>query len=230
MLLYGCDNRDMIPNRDAIVELFKGLRAVEGVNRVGVTHWTFAGVVANPMVIADLAKINGLGHDNWTGVQVGLETASPRLVKKHMPYKTKPFSPEEYPRVIREGIRIMNENFYYPACTLIIGLPDETDEDVEETIAMVKQLKGARCILAPLLYVDYWKPERSLTFESMSSKQWELFRKCWVHNLSQINHLIWQATESFSPVTRISTMVLTKWATKRIMQHLRSVAYSRSHT
>ena len=40
MLLYGCDNRDFVPNRDAIVDLWKGLKGL-GANFIGTTHMTF---------------------------------------------------------------------------------------------------------------------------------------------------------------------------------------------
>lgn len=227
MLLYGCDNGDMIPNRDAIVELFQGIKSLPNVRSVGVTHWTLAGVVANPEVIADLAKINQLGNARWTGVQVGFETASVPLVRKHLWYKMRPFAPEEYPWLMTEGTKIMNENHYYPAYTLIIGLPGETDEDVQDTIHMVVSLEKADCILAPLLYVDCGNPKASMTFEAMSTKQWELFCLCWFHNLRQINDRILQATANFDPLTRAVTVALTKLGTKRVLQHLTDVTRTR---
>jgi radical SAM superfamily enzyme YgiQ (UPF0313 family) len=227
ILLYGCDNGDMIPNRDAIVELFQGIKSLPNVRSVGATHWTLAGVVADAKVIADLAKINHLGRSKWTAVQVGLETAAVPLVRKHLSCKTRPFAPEEYPWLIREGTRIMNENHYYPAYTLIIGLPGERDEDVQDTIQMVRSLEKEDCILAPLLYVDYGNPKTSMTFEAMSAKQWELFCLCWFHNLRQIDDRILGATANFDPVMRAVTLALAKWGTKRVFQHLTDVTRTR---
>jgi len=217
----------MIPNKDAITELLGGIKSLPNVRRVGVTHWTLAGVNANPQVLSELAEINRLGSSSWTGVQVGLETAAIPLVKKHLYFKMKPFTPEEYPLLIKEGTRIMNENYYYPAFTLIIGLPGETDEDVEDTIDMVNHLRNTHCVLAPLLYVDYMNPGKSMTFEGMSNKQWELFCLCWIHNLKQINDRVLQATANFDPVARAITLFLTKWGTKRVLQHLRNVTKAR---
>ncbi len=219
--LYGCESRDMTPNRDAIVDLYKGILSVRGIEKVGATHWTFAGVCADPELVSQLTKLNRLGPSNWLGVQPGLETASPRLVRKHMPYKVKPYSPEEYPDIIKEGIRIMNENYYYPACTLIIGQVDEDEDDLQETIDLVDELERTNCIMAPLLYVDYWKPERSATFGTMNKKQWELYYRCWVHNVRQFTDKIWLATQSFGATERLLTYGLTRAATWAIMKFLR---------
>lgn len=230
MLLYGCDNRQMIPNKDAITELFRGIKSLPNVKRVGVTHWTLAGVNANPEVLQELAEINHLNKDSWTGVQVGMETAALPLVKKHLYFKMKPFTPEEYSSIIKEGTRIMNANYYYPAYTLIIGLPGETDEDVQDTIEVVNYLRDFHCVLAPLLYVNYLNPEESMTFEGMSDKQWALFCLCWVHNLEQINNRVLQATANFDSMARAITLLLTKWGTKRVLGHLRDVTRSRERT
>ena len=40
MLLYGCDNKDFIPNQDAILDVWKGLKSI-GANFIGTTHMTF---------------------------------------------------------------------------------------------------------------------------------------------------------------------------------------------
>jgi radical SAM superfamily enzyme YgiQ (UPF0313 family) len=105
LTLYGCHNKDKWPNDDAILELYGALKQA-GARRIGATHWTFAGVRASPKLIERLSRINGLERGEWMGVQPGLEYASPRMVRKFMPYKVKPFSPEEYPETVREGIRI----------------------------------------------------------------------------------------------------------------------------
>ena len=56
MLLYGCDNRDFIPNRDAIVDLWKGLKGL-GANFIGTTHMTFSAVAADPTLMNKFLKL-----------------------------------------------------------------------------------------------------------------------------------------------------------------------------
>ena len=57
MLLYGCDNRDFVPNRDAITDLWKGLKGL-GANFIGTTHMTFSAVAADPTLMQQISQVN----------------------------------------------------------------------------------------------------------------------------------------------------------------------------
>ena len=134
MLLYGCDNRDFIPNSDAITDLWSNLKNL-GANFVGTTHMTFSGVAADPDLIHKISVINQQEKDNrWLATNLGIETVSPSMVKKHLGVKTKPFSTEEWGSVVVEGAKILNKNHwcYNNFSTIIIGWPDETPDDVQE--------------------------------------------------------------------------------------------------
>jgi len=224
LTLYGCDNRDKIPNEDAIVDLFTALKNA-GANKIGATHWTFAGVRAAPSLIARLSSINRLSPDSWMGVQPGLEWISPRMVRKFMPFKAKPYSPEEYPETVREAIRIMNQNYYYPAITLVVGHPLEEDDEVDmttefiETISVKDRFKG---IVAPLLYVDYYRPDRSMDYDMMNEHHWKLYYTAWKHNARQFTEDIWLATQSFGFLSRLGTVAGTYAVSSFIMRFLKS--------
>ncbi|MFB6132469.1 MAG: radical SAM protein, partial [Halanaeroarchaeum sp.] len=154
ILLYEFEGR-FEPNRAAVSTLFETLRAIDGIDMVGTTHVSLPAVVAAPELVEDIARINEYGPKRWGGVQPGIETASPRLIEKHMAAKPLPFEPEEWPRVVEEGFRILNDNYIYPAATLIVGLPGETEEDVRRTIDLVDRLDDTDSILAPLMFMDY---------------------------------------------------------------------------
>ena len=118
MLLYGCDNRDFVPNRDAIVDLWKGLKGL-GANFVGTTHMTFSAVAADPTLMQQISHINGQDRTGrWLATNLGIETVSPAMVKKHLGVKTKPFAPEEWGSVVIEGAKILNGNHWFPPTTL----------------------------------------------------------------------------------------------------------------
>ena len=68
-------------------------------------------------------------NGRWLATNLGVETVAPRMVKKHLGVKTKPFQPEEWGAVVREGCNILNKNHWFPALTLIIGWPDETPDE-----------------------------------------------------------------------------------------------------
>jgi len=210
LTLYGCENTEKLPNPNAIVELYQTLKAA-GAELIGATHWTFAGVRAAPELIRQLAEINGITKNGkWMGVQRGLEYASPRLVKRFMPYKVKPYTPEEYPETVRIAIKIMNQNHYYPACTLIVGHPGEQDDEVEMTIDLIRELSlehRVRGIFAPLLYVDYWNPSQTMTFHKMTLNHFRLYYECWKHNTREFMDRVWEATQSFGPIERLVSYV-----------------------
>jgi len=209
LTLYGCHSKDKWPNKDAILELYGALRGA-GAHKIGATHWTFAGVRAAPELVAELSRINGLHDGGWMGVQPGLEYASPRMVKRYMPYKVKPFTPDEYSETVREGIKIMNRYHYYPASTLIVGAPDEEPDEVQMTIDLVETLSSKdkiHGIFAPLLYVDYYRPEQTMDYNKMNEGHWRLYYACWKHNVREFREKIWVATQSFGPIEKLVSIV-----------------------
>ena len=140
MLLYGCDNKDFIPNADAILNLWNGLKSV-GANFVGTTHMTLSAVASSPDLIKKISEVNDMQHNGrWLATNLGVETVAPRMVKRHLGVKTKPYQPEEWGTVVREGTRILNDNHWFPALTLIIGWPDETPDETQYTIRSYRRL------------------------------------------------------------------------------------------
>lgn len=224
MLLYGCDNSQFMPNRDAIVELFTAIKSLKGVGVVGTTHWTLSSVAADPGLIAELSRINGLGPNRWLGVQPGLESAAPRIVEQWLAKKVLPFSNAEWPWVVQEGVRILNENHYYPALTLIVGFPGETAGEVRQTIELVESLSSRQCIVAPLLYVDYASSARTMTFEKMNEVQFELYYRCWRHNLGQFSKHLPLAIQGFNPFLRALTLLVGRLGNVAILKYLRDLA------
>jgi len=43
---------------------------------------------------------------------------------------------------VREGAKILNKNHWFPAATLIIGWPDETPEDSQDTNDMMGDFRA----------------------------------------------------------------------------------------
>jgi radical SAM superfamily enzyme YgiQ (UPF0313 family) len=68
------------------------------------------------------------------------------MAKQIMSSKGVPFSIEDWPSVVLEGLRVLNENNWFPAMTLIVGNPGETDHDVMETIDLVTRSSVAGCL------------------------------------------------------------------------------------
>jgi len=221
VLLYRCESKNFEPNKDAVIELFKEVMKVKGVKSAGTTHFSLSAVVAAPELIEKITEITGKG---WHGVQPGIETASPKLIRKYMRNKPKPFSAEEWPEIVEEAIRILNRYKWLPACTLIIGLPGEREEDVKITIRLVERLDRFHCVLAPLFYVPLGALRtkgRMFSIKNASPEHLKLIYECWRHNLKEFSQGVWKATSEMNPLFRIVCSFLVKIGSNEILRRLR---------
>ncbi|RLI62861.1 MAG: radical SAM protein [Candidatus Asgardarchaeum californiense] len=135
------DHKTFIPNRDAVLELFNAIINVPGVHHAHPTHASIAAIAADPEMIQKSSEILRASPYNWIGIQPGLETGSGDLLVKHMPNKIKPFSADEWSDVVIEATAILNQNYWFPAYTIIIGLPGETDDDALATLELLERLE-----------------------------------------------------------------------------------------
>ena len=227
MLLYGCDNKDFIPNADAITDIWKGLKST-GANFIGTTHMTLSAVASSPDLIRDLSKINDMDSSGrWLATNLGVETVAPRMVKKHLGVKTKPYQPDEWGAVVREGCRILNENHWFPALTLIIGWPDETPDETQYTIDLIDDFRRMKMsgLVAPLLYQDF-SERNSMHFGNLNESQFTLFWKCWQYNLRVINDIIpiIIRNKTYGPAMKVFMAVLIKAGTWAIMRYLKGLS------
>lgn len=221
-LLYGCDSEDFYPNEEKILKLVEKLKNLEGLKSIGTTHFSLSAVAAAPKLISKLASKMKKNPGEALGVQPGIETGSPSLLKKWMSNKAKPFSPEEWPEVVEKGISILNKNNWYPACTLMVGLPKETKGDVVETIRLVERLEEYDCVLAPLFFTPLgaMKEEEQFTSQDLSKEQFDLVQKCWKHNLRFFSSNVWKKLSSKSFLFRMVTTIIVKLGAKGILHYL----------
>jgi len=162
------------------------VRNYPSVDSVGISHFALSSVAAAPDLIEELSDILEVGEEEWFSGQTGVETGSPRMIRKHMPGKCKPFTPGEWPNMVVEAFEILAENNWVPCATLIIGLPGEEEKDIDLTIRLVEELKSFKSLLVPLFYVAMGAMKdrtESFTLDKMTPKHGELFLKCWEHNL-----------------------------------------------
>ncbi len=174
-------------NGEAVIELFKTVRSYPGVEAVGMSHFALSSIASAPEVVEEISNILDAGKEGgWLSGQTGLETGSPRLVREFMKGKCRPFNPEDWPQVVIDAFDIMERNFWVPCATLIIGLPNETEKDIDLTIDLVEELKSFKSLIVPLLFVSMGglkDKTESFAIENMTPKQTKLFFKCWEHNI-----------------------------------------------
>jgi radical SAM superfamily enzyme YgiQ (UPF0313 family) len=174
-------------NKEAVINLFKNVKNYPGVESVGISHFALSSVASAPELIEEISNILEVGKNGgWISGQTGIETGSPRLIRDHMMGKCKPFNPEDWPQVVVEAFETLSENSWVPCATLIIGLPGETEKDIDLTIDLIERLRAFKSLIVPLFLVSEGGLKgraESFSVEKMTPKHSELFLKCWEHNL-----------------------------------------------
>jgi radical SAM superfamily enzyme YgiQ (UPF0313 family) len=209
------------PNREALLDLYSEVVNTPGVEQNVLSHCTVAPAVVDPLLIKKLSEIllpkspihlpRLSTHPLKKALTplMGLETGSVRTARKIMPSKGVPFSIEDWPSVVLEGLRVFNENNWFPMMTLIVGNPDETDEDVKETLDLIYEIE--RRDLFAFLVPSIFTPLHDTRMETakgvtetkkLSRLQWQLILKCWKLNLrpgqySWWGPLVWRAGSIF---------------------------------
>ncbi len=179
-------------NEPAVAELFSAVYNHPGVKSLGkslaISHFALSSVASAPDLIDDLSSILEVKQGaEWMGGQTGLETGSPRLIKELMAGKAKPFEPEQWPQVVVDAFQILSDHNWVPLATLIIGLPTETEADVQMSIDLVTRLRKNKSLLVPLFMVSEGglrNQVSSFRVENITRKQSELFVLCWEHDLT----------------------------------------------
>ena len=134
------------PNREALVDLYRSVVDTPGVEQHVLSHCTIAPAVVDPVLIEQLhdehhrQKPDSPADPQHAPQEEGAGAADrPRdgvgaIAKRIMPSKAVPFPIDEWPSVVIRGLEILNKHNWFPAMTLIVGSPDETDEDVKATL------------------------------------------------------------------------------------------------
>ena len=156
MFIWGQVHTDTpfyFPNREALLDLYGAIVNTPGVEQHVLSHSTMAPAVVDPVLIRKLSELLldkspirvpmlSTHPDKKALVPlIGLETGSVRMAKQIMPSKGVPFPIDDWPSVIVRGLETLNANNWFPAMTLIIGSPGETDDDVKATIDLIYEVE-----------------------------------------------------------------------------------------
>jgi len=187
VMLYGSKNT--IPDDRKLLRLHElVMKKAEGISW---SHCSLAACASNPKLLEKVSE-EIRSKQAWWGAEVGIETGSPEIAKKIMPAKAHPFKAEEWPNVVREGMGLMHDNLLIPACTLIVGLPQEREEDVLKTMELIDDLKDCRSLIVPLFFVPLGrlKDENWFKHTKMSSLHKQLLFECAEHDFRWLDSLI----------------------------------------
>jgi hypothetical protein len=213
MFIWGQVHTDTpfyFPNREAMLDLYSEVVHTPGIEHHVLSHCTIAPAVVDPILIKKLSEIllpkspihlpRLSSHPEKRALTplIGLETGSVRMAKKIMPSKAVPFHIEDWPSVVLEGLRVLNENNWFPMMTLIVGNPGETDEDVMETLDLIYEMerRGLFAFLVPSVFTPLhdtrMQNEKGVTeTQNLTPLQWQLMMKCWKMNLRPGQYSWW---------------------------------------
>jgi hypothetical protein len=216
MFIWGQVHTDTpfyFPNREALLDLYSEIVNTPGVEQHVLSHSTIAPAVVDPILIKELSRIllpkspihfpylSSHPEKKALAPLIGLETGSVRMAKKIMASKGVPFSIEDWPSVVLEGLKVLNENNWFPAMTLIVGNPEETDEDNMATLDLIYEMerRGLFAFLIPSIFTPLhdtrMEMEKGVTqTRQLTPLQWQLLMKCWKMNLRPGQYSWWGPT------------------------------------
>ena len=199
IFLYGAKSNVFNPNKNAVLKLLRSVASNPKVRAIQPTHMSLAPAVCNPSMVKEASEI--LIEHNWfryhgkpiITAETGIETGSVRLIRKYMAGKPLPFKPEDWRELVSQAFGILNNNDWYPLATLIIGLPDETEDDVIATLELIDDLKDYKAFFVPLLFVPLegclLSKRHEAELNSLSKLRWEFLTRCWEYNVK-----IWRSS------------------------------------
>ena len=218
------------PNREALLDLYGSIVDTPGVEQHVLSHATIAPAVVDPVLIRDLsAKLLDKSpihlpllstHPKKKALVplIGLETGSVRMAKQIMPSKGVPFPIDEWPSVLIRGLEILNAHNWFPAMTLIVGNPGETDEDSRATLDLIYEVerRGLFAFFIPSIFTPLhdtrMETKKGVTeTRELTPLQWQLMMKCWKMNLRPGQASWWAPT-----AWRMGALALWAWRLRKL--------------
>ena len=218
------------PNREALLDLYGSIVDTPGVEQHVLSHATIAPSVVDPILIRELsAKLLDSSpihlpllstHPKKKALVplIGLETGSVRMARQIMPSKGVPFPIEEWPSLVVRGLEILNANNWFPAMTLIVGNPGETDEDSRETLDLIYEVerRGLFAFFIPSIFTPLhdtrMEQKKGVTeTRELTPLQWQLMMKCWKMNLRPGQASWWAPT-----AWRVGALGLWAWKLRKL--------------
>jgi len=199
IFLYKC-NKNFIPNTSEVVKLYKTIANYPGVEKILLSHGSFAPVLYDDKLLEELSPIliektkwgpdeNKIYKKPFISVEMGIETGSVRLMQKYMKGKALPYSVDNWPEIVCQAIGKLNDYDWSPLCTIMTGQPDETEDDVIATINLIDDLRAqnANMFYTPVLFIPLKEAilskSKRTNLDNLTELQWEVISRCWRNNI-----------------------------------------------
>jgi hypothetical protein len=218
------------PNREALLDLYGSIVDTPGVEQHVLSHATIAPALVDPVLIRELTDriidkspihiplLSTHPKKKALVPLIGLETGSIRIAKQVMPSKGVPFPIEEWQSVVIRGLEVLNANNWFPAMTLIVGNPGETDDDCRATLDLIYEVerRGLFAFFIPSIFTPLhdtrMEKKKGVTeTRQLTPLQWQLMMKCWKMNLRPGQISWWGPT-----AWRLGGLFLWAWKLRKL--------------
>ena len=194
IFIYGAAAPFYIPNASKLLHFYETVANAPGVDYLPLSHATIAPAVVNPHLIKEMSRIllpkSALRNRNsshsdkrFLAPLIGIETGSARLGALTMSGKSLPFDIRDWQEIVVEGINILNDNNWFPVCTFIIGLPNETEDDLRQSLDLLHRLKNNKILYVPSIFTPLedtrMSDGKALKAKALTQLQWEFIMTAW---------------------------------------------------
>ncbi|NLF73650.1 MAG: B12-binding domain-containing radical SAM protein [Candidatus Anammoximicrobium sp.] len=206
-------------NPDSLLALVRQIRQIPQVGFIQIDHASMASVAqyedSQLLAIHDL--LAGENTQRYVWVNIGVETASDRLLEQiGAAAKCKRSGSEPWGDFCRRQLRRLCQARYFPLASLIVGVPGERDEDLQETLRWVESLADQRLAVFPVLYapVDGGPP---LDASRLRPLHWALIRACYRLNFRWVPWL-YRDQQTAAGVPRLRRLTLQLLGYGQVLQ------------
>ena len=192
--------KGFIPNREAVVKLYKTIASYPGVENILLSHASFAPIIYDKKLLEELTPIliektkwrpelSKFYKKSFISIEMGIETGSVRLMKKYMKGKALPYTVDNWPELVVEAIGYLNDYDWWPLCTIMTGQPEETEEDVIATLDLIDDLRNhnAKMFYTPVLFIPLKEAvlgkSKRTNLNNLTELQWEVIARSWKNNI-----------------------------------------------
>ena len=181
-------------NFEALRGLLAQMRRISGLSFMQIDHANVSSVLqfSDDQLREIRRLLTWSAGSEYLWVNMGLESASGRLVAANAPGKTAPFAAEDWDRMVREACAKMMRTGFFPVFSVILGLPGESGADVAATLRLVRHLDGQGAVVFPIFYEPPpGSGDQAFDVSRMREDHLELFTTCYEMNFRRVPRLLW---------------------------------------
>jgi len=185
-------------NFEALRSLLQRMGEVKGLRFMQIDHANISSVLQLSVdELRELRRLLRFERDaKHLWVNMGVETASPALMRSVSAGKAAPFAIDDWEQMVRDAVARMDESGFFPVLSVVLGMPGETPDDVAATLKLVRDLDARqKVVVFPIFFEPMptvgGQGDRAFSLDTMTAAHLELYTTCYEINFRRIPPLFW---------------------------------------